>query len=139
MLVELTCTNFTFLFSFLIILWKHVTAQKLKFSIKDFYSKCDQIRRKLWICSHLLKKSLMKNFIFLCSATLAFLVNNWSKIIGTRAEKNCDGVSIVYNLVKLNARTHFFLRVFQIWVTFMENVCEQPPLLDVISLRVLSL
>ena len=64
MLVELTCTNFTFLFSFLIILWKHVTAQKLKFSIKDFYSKCDQIRRKLRIWSHLLKKSLMKNFIF---------------------------------------------------------------------------
>ena len=41
-----------------------VTAQKVKFSIKDFYSKCDQIRRKLWIWSHLLKKSLLKNFIF---------------------------------------------------------------------------
>ena len=25
------------------------TAQKMKFSIKDFFSKCDQIRRKLWI------------------------------------------------------------------------------------------
>ena len=25
--------------------------------IKDFFSKCDQIRRKLWIWSHLLKKS----------------------------------------------------------------------------------
>ena len=40
------------------------TAQKIKFSIKDFFSKCDQIRRKLRICSHLLKKSLMENFIF---------------------------------------------------------------------------
>ena len=40
------------------------TAQKLKFSIKDFFSKCDQIRTKLWICSHLLKKSLMESFIF---------------------------------------------------------------------------
>ena len=30
------------------------TAQKMKFSIKDFFSKCDQI---LWIWSHLLKKS----------------------------------------------------------------------------------
>ena len=40
------------------------TAQKLKFSIKDFFSKCDQIRRKLLIWSHLLKKSLMENFIF---------------------------------------------------------------------------
>ena len=33
------------------------TAQKMKFSIKDFFSKCDQIRRKLRIWSHLLKKS----------------------------------------------------------------------------------
>ena len=38
--------------------------KKMKFSIKDFFSKCDQIRRKLRICSHLLNKSLMKNFIF---------------------------------------------------------------------------
>ena len=36
----------------------------MKFSSKDFFSKCDQIRRKLWIWSHLLKKSLMENFIF---------------------------------------------------------------------------
>ena len=40
------------------------TAQKMKFFIKDFLSKCDQIRRKLRIWSHLLKKSLMENFIF---------------------------------------------------------------------------
>ena len=40
------------------------TAQKMKFSIKDFFSKCDQIRKKLQIWSHLLKKSLMENFIF---------------------------------------------------------------------------
>ena len=37
---------------------------KMKFSIKDFFSKCDQIRKKLQIWSHLLKKSLMENFIF---------------------------------------------------------------------------
>ena len=36
----------------------------MKFSIKDFFSKCDQIRWKLGIWSHLLKKSLMENFIF---------------------------------------------------------------------------
>ena len=40
------------------------TEQKLKFSINGFFSKCDQIRRKLRIWSHLLKKSLMENFIF---------------------------------------------------------------------------
>ena len=37
------------------------------FSTKDFFSKCDQIRNKLRIWSHLLKKYLMENFIFLCS------------------------------------------------------------------------
>ena len=36
----------------------------MKFAIKDFFSKCDQIRRKLWIWSHLQKKSLMEKFIF---------------------------------------------------------------------------
>ena len=40
------------------------TAQKMKFSIKDFFSKCDQIHSFLRIWSHLLKKSLMENFIF---------------------------------------------------------------------------
>ena len=35
-----------------------------KFSITDFFSRCDQIRWKLRIWSHLLKKSLMENFIF---------------------------------------------------------------------------
>ena len=36
----------------------------MKSSIKNFFSKCDQIRRKLQIWSHLLKKSVMENFIF---------------------------------------------------------------------------
>ena len=40
------------------------TKQKMKFSIKDFSSKCYQIRSFLWIWSHLLEKSLTENFIF---------------------------------------------------------------------------
>ena len=36
------------------------TAQKMKFSIKDSFS-------KFAVSSHLLKKSLMENFIFVCS------------------------------------------------------------------------
>ena len=32
--------------------------------MKDIFSKCDQIRKKLRIRSHLLKKSVMENFIF---------------------------------------------------------------------------
>ena len=89
------------------------TAHKMKFSIKDFFNKCDQIHRKLrlvfrrffdiradlgkknlssflpstdWrnptilvyrklrIWSHLLKKSLMRNFIFCAVARLSFNV-----------------------------------------------------------------
>ena len=42
----------------------HGTAQKMKFSIKHFFSKCYQIHSFLRIWSHLLKKSLMQNFIF---------------------------------------------------------------------------
>ena len=33
-------------------------------SSKDFFSKCDQIQRKMQIWSHLLKKSLMEKFFF---------------------------------------------------------------------------
>ena len=40
----------------------------MKFSIKDSFGKCHQTCSFLQIWSHLLKKSLMENFIFLCSA-----------------------------------------------------------------------
>ena len=42
----------------------YVTAQKMKFFIKNFSSKCDQIRMNLRVCSHLMKKSLVEYFIF---------------------------------------------------------------------------
>ena len=40
------------------------TAQKMKFSINDFFSKCDQIHVKLWFWAHLLKRSSMEKLIF---------------------------------------------------------------------------
>ena len=40
------------------------TAQKTKFFIKDIFSKCDRICRELQVLKHLLKISLMENFIF---------------------------------------------------------------------------
>ena len=45
-------------------LYTCITHKKMKFSIKDFFRKCDQIRRKLRIWSHLLKKFLMEKFLF---------------------------------------------------------------------------
>ena len=47
----------------------------MKFSIKDFFSKCNQIRSFLRIWSHLLKKSLMENFIF--SAVMEQWLYGW--------------------------------------------------------------
>ena len=43
--------------------------RKTKFSIKNFFSKCDDISKKLQSWSHLLKKSLKGDFIFeVCTA-----------------------------------------------------------------------
>ena len=55
----------------------HDTAQKIKFSIKDFFSKWDQIRKNLRIWSDLLKKSLMENFIF-CAVWRAYWVERYT-------------------------------------------------------------
>ena len=56
-------------------------AQKQEFFVKGFFIKCDQIRRFLRICLHLLKKSLTENFIscevipapLLCSMFVMFM------------------------------------------------------------------
>ena len=40
------------------------TILKLKFSFRNFFSKCQQILLFLRICPHLLKKSLIRNLIF---------------------------------------------------------------------------
>ena len=61
-----------------------LTAEKLKFSIKDFFTKCDQIRSFLWIRSHLLKKSLMENFRF-CAVT-APVIKYLVLLLGTMTE-----------------------------------------------------
>ena len=68
-------------------------AQKMKFSTTDFFSKCDQIRRNVRTSSHLLKKSVMENFI-LCAVpykisdqktgclSTAWKVSNYGVILG---------------------------------------------------------
>ena len=49
-------------------IWEYIQKitlyKKMKFSIKDFCSKCDQIRSFLRTWSYLLKKYLIENFIF---------------------------------------------------------------------------
>ena len=55
----------------------------MKFLIKNVFSKFDQIHRKLRIWSHLLKKSLMENFIFYavifaCAMSSYFIKGLWN-------------------------------------------------------------
>ena len=66
-------------FILLPILSLHCT-QKKKFSIKYFFSKCDQIRSFLRIWSHLLKKSLMENFIFCALLDTKVINDNLIKV-----------------------------------------------------------
>ena len=56
------------------------TTQNMTFIIKDFFSKRDQIRSSLRIRSHLMKKSLMKNFIF-CAVLLHLI--SWCGYLGS--------------------------------------------------------
>ena len=84
------------------ILESYSTTQKMKFSIKGFLSKCDQIRSFLWICSHLLKKSLMENFIF-CAVVCFTLGFTLFQI-----------VSIIYNIDKDSLRNCTISTFFKI-------------------------
>ena len=69
-------------------------AQNLNFSIKDFFSKCDQIRSFLQIWPHLLKKSLMKNLIF---STVEFLGKALQKILVLSKDSRVQPVSFLEN------------------------------------------
>ena len=59
------------------------TAQKLKFSIKDFFSKCDQILSFLWIWPH----SLNGNLLNLLNGKLHFLCCDFFKTFTTNDRK----------------------------------------------------
>ena len=65
--------------NFILILshYQLLQCKKMKFSIKDFFSKHDQIRSLLRIWSHLLKKSLMENFIFCVVLMLKILCRSF--------------------------------------------------------------
>ena len=69
-------------------------------SINDFFSKRDQIRRKLRILSHLLKKFLMEIIIF-----CAVLLNKWTINKGAEYE-----VQITEKILTGEQRTHHFFQ-----------------------------
>ena len=87
------------------------TAQIMKFSIKNIFSKYDQIRRKLQIWSHLPKKSLMENLIF-CAVKLMKLPAAYTLNIKTEVIKLQH-----YRLKKCSSET---LSIF--WKTAMWKI-----------------
>ena len=92
---------FISLYSVLNIVYGNFNAQKMKFSIKDFFNKCNQIRSFLRIWSHLLKKSLMENFIF-SAVKLLQCDNIRGNLREWRGKKGCQ------NLHKQSSLTLFF-------------------------------
>ena len=87
-----------------------ILRKKMKFSIKDFFSKCDQIPSFLRIWLHLPKKSLMENFIF-CAVypgktwmtTLSCLnkfCSNFSVILLLRATFWFDREKVLRNVLR---------------------------------------
>ena len=76
-----------------------VTKQKTKFSIKDFFSKCDQIRRKLLIWPHSLEKCLLENFIF-CEVSICM-----------RMLKICG--STIYRSLEINFKEYLRTGLFK--------------------------
>ena len=63
------------------------TAQKMKFSIKNFFSKCDQIRSFLGIWSHLLKNPWWKTYFFVqCKRFLVQTQFINQPVLGTQLE-----------------------------------------------------
>ena len=89
-----------------------ITAQKMKFYIKDFSSKCDQIRRKLRIWSHLLEKSLMENFIFY-AVLIEFVREDLICKILKEYEPNC--AECTYSRFTISKK----------WLCF--GICRPPP------------
>ena len=116
------------------------TDRKMKFSIKDFISKCDEIRRKQRIWSHLLKKFLMENFIF-CAVVntrvpsgriigptnFLLLINDlFDKVIfniinydETRYSK-CDWVSYFWQQFQLDSELRFYFKT--LWIRVVSDL-----------------
>ena len=61
----------------------HISLHPLQFYIKDNFIKCDQIHIFMRIWSHLLKKSVMENFIICPVTTRQYEARKWPKNIWT--------------------------------------------------------
>ena len=73
-----------------LIIWFYITVAtvfhctRMEFSIKNFFSKCDQTRSFLRILSHLLMRFLMENFIFCAVFAVSYtdpVKNTWTNTL----------------------------------------------------------
>ena len=83
------------------------------FPLRIFISKCDQIRSFLRIWSHLSKKSLMDDLVFLCSGNSKYRV-----VIVTKLNENTDietmeitSTSEICQTIYYNCSSSFFLNL----------------------------
>ena len=83
--------------------------QKMKSSINDFPSKCDQIRRKLRFWSYLLKKSLWKTLFFVLCYFAKSRKNTWYCIRKYIAIKRLNEENRTHFLLADNTWTYFLL------------------------------
>ena len=70
-----------------------VHCTKNEVSIKDLFSKCDQIHRKLRIWSHLLEKLLMENFIFCAVVFRKTITDQRKNVISVQLERLLTGIA----------------------------------------------
>ena len=90
------------------VILKFTTAQKMKCSIKDFFSKCDQIPSLLWIWPHLLNKSVMKNFVHCSSMTRAWSVVVLSMFLTLNRFLRCCSAVLVELSILINVHLEGF-------------------------------
>ena len=91
------------------------TAQKMKFSIKDFFSNCDQLYRNLRIWSHLLQKSLIKNLIF-CACSVYTSLHETLTLWSTISQ---NGQTYFKNLAVFSTK---FLKCFWLFWNIMQEL-----------------
>ena len=92
-----------------------ITAQKMKFSIKDFFSKCDQIRSFLRIWLHLLKKSLIENLIFCavyCQRSSKIITENYFCFRYENRQKNNQYFELPFGTINLHFGTLYWVSTY---------------------------
>ena len=95
--------------------------KKWSFSIKDIFSKCDQIRSFLRIWLHLLKKFILENFFF-CPVCSEWLLQYFSSVsLNPLLENRSSPFFILLKTYCFSVRYSVFWRMWVLWC--LKKVC----------------